>query len=90
MALQRAAKARLYKLLLNADVQSRRPDLIEFGGMPVHALPRDKHAVGTARRRLQRLRAGAVYGQVYIHILLCRITDGQKYRYKKRMPADSN
>ena len=34
MALQRAAKARLYKLPLDAAVQSRRPDLIEFGGLP--------------------------------------------------------
>ncbi len=59
MALQRAAKARLYTLPLDAAVQSRRPDLIEFGGMPVLALPRDKLAVGTARRKLQRLRAGA-------------------------------
>jgi hypothetical protein len=42
MAHQRAAKARLYKLPLDAAVQSRRPDLIEFGGLPALALPRDK------------------------------------------------
>ena len=59
MAHQRAAKARLYKLPLDAAVQSRRPDLIEFGGLPVLALPRDKLAVGTARRSLQRPCAGA-------------------------------
>ena len=59
MALQRAAKARLYTLPLDAAVQSRRPDLIEFGGLPVLALPRDKLAVGTARRSLQRPCAGA-------------------------------
>ncbi len=41
MAHQRAAKARLYKLPLDAAVQSRRPDLIEFGGLPALALPRD-------------------------------------------------
>ncbi len=34
MALQRAAKARLYKLPLDAAVQSRRPGLIGFGGLP--------------------------------------------------------
>ncbi len=39
---QRAAKARLYKLPLDAAVLSRRPDLIEFGGLPALALPRDK------------------------------------------------
>ncbi len=59
MALQRAAKARLYTLPLDAAVQSRRPDLIEFGGLPVLALPREKLAVGTARGSLQRPRAGA-------------------------------
>ncbi len=59
MALQRAAKARLYKLPLDATVQSRRPDLIEFGGLPALALLRDKLAVRTARRKLQRPRAGA-------------------------------
>jgi len=42
MAHQRAAKARLYKLPLDAAVQSRRPDLIEFGGLPALALARDK------------------------------------------------
>ncbi len=56
--MQRAAKARLYKLPLDAAVQSRRPDLIEFGGLPTLALPRDKLAVGTVRRSLQRPRAG--------------------------------
>ena len=45
MELQRAATARLYKLLLDADVQSCRPDLIEFSGLPALALPRDKLAV---------------------------------------------
>ncbi len=59
MALQRAAKACLYKLPLDAAVQSRRPDLIEFGCLPPLALPRDKLAVGTALRRLQIPRAGA-------------------------------
>ncbi len=60
MALQRAAKAHLYKLLLDADVQSRRADLIEFSCLSALALPRNKLAVvGTARRRLQRPRAGA-------------------------------
>ncbi len=49
MALQRAAKARLYKLPLDTAVQSRRPDLIEFGGLPALALPRGKLAIGTAR-----------------------------------------
>ena len=51
MALQRAARARLYKLPLAAAVQSRRPDLIECGDLPALALPRDKLAVATARRR---------------------------------------
>ncbi len=60
MALQRAATARLYKMLLDAYVQSRRPDLIEFSSLPALALPRDKlTVVGTTRRRLQRPRAGA-------------------------------
>jgi hypothetical protein len=52
MALQREARARrLYKLLLAAAVQSRRPDLIECGDLPALALQRDKLAVATARRR---------------------------------------
>ncbi len=42
MAHQSAAKARLYKLPLDAAVQSRRPDLIELDGLPALALPRDK------------------------------------------------
>ncbi len=63
-ALQRAAKARLYKLPLDAAVQSRRPDLIEFGSLPAPALPRDKLAEGTVRRRLQRPRAGACEREV--------------------------
>jgi hypothetical protein len=48
MALQRAARARLYKLLLAAAVQSHRPDLIEFGDLR----PRGEGAE-TARRRLR-------------------------------------
>jgi hypothetical protein len=59
MALQRAAKALQNKLQLDAAVQSRRPYVIEFGGLPALALQRDKLAVGTARRRFQRPRAGA-------------------------------
>ncbi len=59
MALQRAARVRLYKLPLDARVESRRPDLIEFSCLPSLALQRDKFAVGTAQRRLQRPRAGA-------------------------------
>ena len=51
MALQRAVRARLYKLPLAAAVQSRRPDLIEFGDLSALAQPRDKLAVATARRR---------------------------------------
>ncbi len=66
MALQLAAKARLYKLLLDAAVQSRRLDLIEFSSLPALALLRDKLAVGTARRRLQRPRAGASEREVAV------------------------
>jgi hypothetical protein len=51
MALQRAARAHLYKLLLAAAVQSRRPDLIECGNLPALALPGDKLALVTAQRR---------------------------------------
>ncbi len=51
MALQRASRARLYKLPLAAAVQPRRSDLIECGDLPALALPRDKLAVATSRRR---------------------------------------
>ena len=51
MALQRATRARLYKLPLAAAVQSRRPDLIECGDLPALALPRDKLAVARGRDR---------------------------------------
>jgi hypothetical protein len=54
MALQRAVRARLYKLPLAAalqSAQSRRPDLIEFVDMTALALPREKLSEATARRR---------------------------------------
>ncbi len=47
MALQLAARTLLYKLPLAAAVQSRRPDLIEFGNLPALALPRDELAVAS-------------------------------------------
>ncbi len=46
-----SARARLYKSPLAAAVQSCRPDLIECGNLPALALPRDKLAIATARRR---------------------------------------
>ncbi len=51
MALQRADGARLYKLQPASAVRSRRPDLIELGGLPALAMQRDKVAVATAQRK---------------------------------------
>jgi hypothetical protein len=51
MTLQRAARERQYKLLLDDAVQSRRPDMMEFGGLPSLALLRDNLAAGTALLR---------------------------------------
>ena len=62
MALQRAVRARLYKLPLAAAVQSRRPDLIEFGDLSALAQPR-VGARQTCRSdraaKVERPRAGA-------------------------------